>query len=443
MSKISPVVITEPSVVKALKLIYEASGPGGLDWDFSVPGQVTVQDGRLKIRDGVLIGLNLEWINLSDLSPLAGLTGLQELDLSGNEINDLKPLAGLTELQDLNLEWNLISNIVHLGGLTKLNWLNLDWNQINDFAPLGESMGLAYHGNHELEIVTEPSAMRALKLIYEANGPDNLEWDFSIVGQVRGKDGRLKARDGALLGLNLSGKIIKNLSPLAGLPNLKKLNLRGNVFRGNKIDDLRSLAGLTELVSLDLGYNEISDLSPLAGMTKLVLLDLEDNCISDLSPLASLTKLAFLNLDSNCFSDIAPLAGMTELTDLNLGEHNEITHEPLIRTALAPLANLTKLTYMNWFGMLADEIGESTDGFEIGECEGMRVCMYLKAKPPAHVSFATSEGDCYYSIFGEFLKGVELPQDIDWKVRNWLKVNEKDLATRWGRCLIEGYPDKL
>ena len=57
--KITPVTITEPAAVAALKEIYENNGPGNLDWDFSRPGQVTARDGRLEARDGALTGLNL------------------------------------------------------------------------------------------------------------------------------------------------------------------------------------------------------------------------------------------------------------------------------------------------------------------------------------------------------------------------------------------------
>ena len=42
-----PVTITDPAAVAALKNIYETNGPGELQWDFSVPGQVSDPDGRL------------------------------------------------------------------------------------------------------------------------------------------------------------------------------------------------------------------------------------------------------------------------------------------------------------------------------------------------------------------------------------------------------------
>jgi Leucine Rich repeats (2 copies) len=66
----------------------------------------------------------------SDLSPLTGLTSLQTLDLSGCEqlSSDLSPLAGLTSLLTLNLSGckQLSDDLSPLTGLTSLQTLNLN-----------------------------------------------------------------------------------------------------------------------------------------------------------------------------------------------------------------------------------------------------------------------------------------------------------------------------
>ena len=73
---------------------------------------------------------------ISDLSPLANATGLKELFFAGNEIWDLSPLKGLTGLTRLNLESNEIEDVSPLAGLTNLTSLNLQNNEISDFSPL-------------------------------------------------------------------------------------------------------------------------------------------------------------------------------------------------------------------------------------------------------------------------------------------------------------------
>ena len=78
---------------------------------------------------------------------------------------------------------------------------------------------------------------------------------------------------------------------------------------------------LKTLTSLDLGGNKISDVKLLAGLTKLNYLALSFNQISDLRPLAGLTNLTTLILNGNQISDMKPLAGLTNLTELSLKEN--------------------------------------------------------------------------------------------------------------------------
>ena len=73
---------------------------------------------------------------ISDLSALANAMGLKELSFAGNEIWDLSPLANLTGLVRLNLENNEITDVSPLAGLINLASLNLANNEISDFSPL-------------------------------------------------------------------------------------------------------------------------------------------------------------------------------------------------------------------------------------------------------------------------------------------------------------------
>jgi internalin A len=48
---------------------------------------------------------------VSDLTPLAGLPNLQQLDLRYTQVSDLTPLAGLPNLQQLDLMNTQVTNI--------------------------------------------------------------------------------------------------------------------------------------------------------------------------------------------------------------------------------------------------------------------------------------------------------------------------------------------
>ena len=73
---------------------------------------------------------------ISDLTPLASLTQLRNLDISNNQISDLTPLANLTQLRDLNISDNQISDLTPLAGLTELWFLSMNNNQIRSLAGL-------------------------------------------------------------------------------------------------------------------------------------------------------------------------------------------------------------------------------------------------------------------------------------------------------------------
>ena len=85
------------------------------------------------------------WYNsnsLTDLTPLAGLTNLEELDLDRASITNISGLEGLTNLTQLDLTINSITDISALAGLTNLTELYLGGNTITDGSPLSELTNL-------------------------------------------------------------------------------------------------------------------------------------------------------------------------------------------------------------------------------------------------------------------------------------------------------------
>ncbi len=93
-----------------------------------------------QIKDAKDSGATHLWLtnkNITDLSPLAGLTNLDELWLDHNKLSDLSPLAGLTNLKNLILMYNKnIADLSPLTGLTNLKALMLSGNNISDPTPL-------------------------------------------------------------------------------------------------------------------------------------------------------------------------------------------------------------------------------------------------------------------------------------------------------------------
>ena len=134
--------------------------------------------------------------------------------------------------------------------------------------------------------------------------------------------------------LHLINNQISDLSPIAGLIELRELWVRHN-----HLPDISPVRGLINLTHLDVRHNQISDISPVRGLIELRELLTLDNLHSDISPVGNLTKLVHLNFDETLVSDISALAGLINLE--LLGFTNAQVSD------LSPLAGLIKLTHLN------------------------------------------------------------------------------------------------
>jgi internalin A len=88
------------------------------------------------LGENSLQSLDLSETEVSDLAPLAGLTGLRSLSLMGTAVTDLRPIAGLKSLESLNLMDMELTDVKPLAGLKSLKVLNLMGTPIPDLGPL-------------------------------------------------------------------------------------------------------------------------------------------------------------------------------------------------------------------------------------------------------------------------------------------------------------------
>jgi len=234
--------------------------------------------------------------DVTDLSPLNGLTSLRDLNCSSTQVSDLSPLAGLNSLQELNCSGTQVSDLSPLAGLNSLQSLNCCLTAVSDLSPLASLDSLQ-------ELVCSCTHVRDLSPLAGLNSLQEL-----ACGSTQ----------------------IVDLSPLAGLNSLQSLDCSYT-----QIVDLSPLAGLNSLQSLDCPYTQVSDLSPLAGLNSLQSLDCQSTQVSDLSPLASLDALQSLDCQNTQVSDLSPLAGLNSLQSL-------ICYSTQVRD-LSPLAGLQSL----------------------------------------------------------------------------------------------------
>ncbi len=85
---------------------------------------------------------------------------------------------------------------------------------------------------------------------------------------------------------------------------------------GNEIEDISPLAGLKELLSLDLAANKIADISALKELKRLQYLNLNDNRVQKLDALAELSNMRSLYLNNNKIERLGKLKQLTKLWSL-------------------------------------------------------------------------------------------------------------------------------
>jgi len=166
--------------------------------------------GKLRTLDDFKYFLNLNSLmiskqDISDISPLEGLTKLELLSLDSFQISDISPLKNLTNLTWLNLSDNYIADISPLKSLSELTSLQLDENRISDI-----------HGLESLVKLTE------------------LHLSDNQIADISPLKGLTK-----LTYLDLSYNSITDISALKDLTNLRYLNLYGNPLTYEQLQELR------------------------------------------------------------------------------------------------------------------------------------------------------------------------------------------------------------
>ena len=282
------------------------------------------------IRDltGLEFATNLTYINIShnqvsDLSPVVGLSELRALWTRDNHISDISPVKGLTNLTHLGFGNTEVTDISALRGLTNLVHLNLDSIEITDISALRDLTNLVHLQIHSTAVsdLSPLAGLTSLRVLHFSNidSPDI----SPLIGLIN------------LEHISFNDNEITDIAPLARLLNLR-------IFRtwGNQFSDLSPLSKLKKLEKVDICGAKLLDLTPLAHLIGLKELYLVGNGISDISPLSGLTGLNRLSLSQNEISDVSPLAGLTDLKWLEVNQ-NEISD-------LSPLDGLRENVKLIW-----------------------------------------------------------------------------------------------
>lgn len=274
-----------------------------------------------------LYGTDIPAIDLSNFSRLeraflndnkltavdvTGLDSIRRLWLRGNRITRIDGLRDIGDtLISLNLRTNRLPSI-DLSGLANLRQLYLSDNQLTsvDLSPVTQ-LGVLWLDNGSTSAGSTPDPAYQNQITILAQLPRFLT-DLRLAGNPLAEPVPLSSRTG-LRKLYVSDDQISDLSQLSGLAGLTELGLTNMGLQG---PDLSGLAGLRALEKLDLRHNTITDLSALAPLVRLTEIRLDNNFVGDVSPLANMGGLRDLHVTGNLVRDFAPLrdlivAGLT------------------------------------------------------------------------------------------------------------------------------------
>ena len=281
-----------------------------------------------------LVNLHLgdEGNYIADLSPLATLTSLTNLNLEGNQITDVSPLSALTTLVHLNLANNRVSNLNPLANLISLEILDLTRNHIEDINPLSRLRNL-----RTLWIKGNP--IRDLSPLAGLNLTD-LKYDDVALSEAQSVPSEQSIPDPTLRAA-IRGD--RGLLSDVHLTKGKMQRLEWSNADHKSIDNTRSLEFNTKLKEHPLGENSVVDAQRLANLTQL------DHLLFWRIPLnpANLDvhpRTHFLNLKQNSLEkrhllNSRPTAGLTHLQQLWIKRNRANAVSP------PPELNLTERTF--------------------------------------------------------------------------------------------------
>ncbi len=268
---------------------------------------------------------------LTDLGGLGGMTKLTSLQINVGKVKDLSPLANLTALTDLNFYGDyIIEDLSFLQGLTELHTLQMS--------------GSGGEGTPVLKDLTALSNLTKLT---------DLQLNVAVAS-LDGLENLTALRTMRMYGA--SGSTYTDVDALAGLTELVELHLPYRKYDYENSLPPLDLSGLRDLTKLQtLEVNVPVSLEPLRGLTELRSLRIQNNGVNStvlsLEPLAGLTKLTELMIDGHIKDgDLSSLSGLTELRYLRIYHDtwfgDSYDNQTYIRT-LSPLSGLTKLNSLS------------------------------------------------------------------------------------------------
>jgi Leucine-rich repeat (LRR) protein len=240
---------------------------------------------------------------LSDLSPLARCTKLQELSIRRTNVTELGPILHLTSLRKLDFSHSPVLDSSSVTRLVNLRELGMSFTKASDgFDHIQnlnqlENLSMVGCGFKRLSALNSaperPCALKLLDLTF--NEIEDLSF-LKIVGRqliYLGLGGNSQLRD-----VSMIGRYCRKLTTL--------------ILYGTQVTRILDLVDCRCLEILDLsGVRSLTTLEGISELQELRILDLSNCCLQDLTELGALRALSTLNLETmHAHYDLRELQGV-------------------------------------------------------------------------------------------------------------------------------------
>jgi hypothetical protein len=189
---------------------------------------------------------------IQNIEPLARLTNLQKLNISGTSISDLTAIRNLTELREVDASRSSVADINVLKYASKITNLNIEGTTINDLSVVKKMPGLQVLNAHGTKVS-----------------------DLTGIIDLT-----------ALTNVDVSKTQISSLVPFQNLTAMQILNVSST-----QVADLTPITGLKSLAELNIDSTNIVNATPISQLTGLTVLSMNNTRVPSLDPLKSLPKL--------------------------------------------------------------------------------------------------------------------------------------------------------
>ena len=318
---------------------------------------------------------------ITDLTPLSGMTELEFLTLNRGNVADLSVLSKMARLRHLSLNNNRTSDLRPLSALSDLSSLSLTGNVVEDLSPLSDlsNLGSLYVSDNVIADISYLAGLDQLRTLHLGRNPLSLahilekepllprvtDWGLNGLGI---SDLNLLSNFTGLTHARLRDNGIRDIGPLLNIDGLQLVDLGGNPLsqvslktyatmleaRGVRVIDAGTCGGFRDeslcrfmaqrpvriaiaerkwllLYLAPLTVGPIVDLTGIERAKSLEVLMAGGNDIVDVSPLLGLAKLRTVDLHDNDVTDITPLV---RNPGLGAGDWINLRGNPLSRTSI-------------------------------------------------------------------------------------------------------------